>query len=45
MIKARTNGKGQQLSYVNNITEQKLLWPVPQAQLDNNPNLTQNSGY
>ncbi len=45
VIKARTNGKGQQLSYVNNLTEQKLLWPVPQAQMDNNPNLTQNSGY
>ena len=45
VIKSRTNGKGQQLSYVNNLTEQKLLWPVPQAQMDNNPNLTQNSGY
>ena len=45
IIKARTNGQGSQLSYVNNLTEQRLLWPIPQSQLDNNPNLTQNSGY
>ena len=45
VIKARTNGKGNQLSYVNNLTEQRLLWPIPQSQIDNNQNLTQNPGY
>ena len=33
------------LPYVNNITTKDLLWPIPQAELDSNPNLTQNSGY
>jgi len=28
-----------------NVTQNRLLWPVPQAQLDLNPNLTQNPGY
>lgn len=27
------------------ISENDLLWPVPQSQRDNNPNLTQNPGY
>ena len=45
VIKARTNGKGNQLSYVNNLTEQRLLCPIPQSQIDNNQNLTQNPGY
>jgi hypothetical protein len=45
VIKARTDGKGNKLGYVNNLTEQRLLWPVPQSQLDKNPNLTQNPGY
>jgi hypothetical protein len=45
VIKARTDGKGNKLGYVNNLTEQRLLWPVPQSQLDKNPNLTQNTGY
>ncbi len=45
VIKARTDGKGKQLSYVNNLTEQRLIWPIPQSQRDNNPNLTQNAGY
>ncbi len=45
VIKARTNGKGNQLSYVNNLTEQRLLWPIPQSQIDNNQNLTQNTSY
>ncbi len=28
-----------------NLTEQRLLWPIPQAELDKNPNLTQNPGF
>lgn len=33
------------MPYVGNLTENDLLWPVPQSVLDNNPNLTQNQGY
>lgn len=33
------------MPYVNNITTKDLLWPIPQAELDSNPNLTQNTGY
>ena len=28
-----------------NLTENRLLWPIPQAELDKNQNLTQNAGY
>jgi len=28
-----------------NVTEQRLLWPIPQAELDRNTNLTQNPGF
>ena len=28
-----------------NLTPTKLLWPVPQSQIDLNPNLSQNPGY
>ena len=27
------------------LTESRLLWPIPQAELDKNQNLTQNAGY
>ncbi len=33
------------MPYVTNLTANDLLWPIPQAVLDNNPNLTQNPGY
>lgn len=45
ILKNRKDGNGNILSFANNITEQKLLWPIPQTQRDNNPNLTQNPGY
>ena len=45
IIKNRKDASGNPLSYAANITEQKLLWPIPQSQIDNNPNLTQNAGY
>lgn len=45
ILKNRKNGSGTVLSYASNINEQRLLWPIPQAQIDNNPNLTQNPGY
>jgi starch-binding outer membrane protein, SusD/RagB family len=33
------------MPYVGNITNNDLVWPIPQAVLDNNTNLTQNPGY
>ena len=45
IIKNRKDGNGNPLGYAANITEQRLLWPIPQSQLDNNSNLTQNPGY
>ena len=45
IIKARKDQNGNPLGYAANITQEKLLWPIPQAQRDNNPNLTQNPGY
>lgn len=33
------------MPYVSNLTTNDLLWPIPQAVLDNNPNLSQNPGY
>lgn len=33
------------MPYVNNITTKDLVLPVPQSELDSNPNLTQNPGY
>ncbi|WP_262696773.1 RagB/SusD family nutrient uptake outer membrane protein [Chryseobacterium sp. 3008163] len=33
------------MPYVNNLNQNRLLWPIPQTQLDNNPNLIQNPGY
>lgn len=34
---------GSSLGYV--VTESKLLWPIPQSEIDNNDELTQNEGY
>lgn len=45
ILKNRKDGNGNILSFVSNLTEQKLIWPIPQTQIDNNPNLTQNPGY
>jgi len=33
------------MPYVNNISVNDLVWPIPQAEIDNNSNLTQNPGY
>lgn len=38
-----TDGAGNSLGY--QLTEQKLLWPVPQEERDKNTQLTQNAGY
>lgn len=45
ILKNRKDGNGNILSFTSNLTEQKLLWPIPQKQRDNNSNLTQNPGY
>ncbi len=45
IIKSRRDGNGNILSFTSNLTPERLLWPIPQTQIDNNPNLTQNSGY
>lgn len=34
---------GNPIGYV--LTPERLLWPIPQAELDKNANLTQNAGY
>ncbi|HEU4790757.1 MAG TPA: RagB/SusD family nutrient uptake outer membrane protein [Flavobacterium sp.] len=36
---------GNILPYASNLNQNRLLWPIPQSQRDNNPNLTQNPGY
>lgn len=43
VINALKNGSGQSLGY--NLTESKLVWPIPQAERDKNTKLTQNNGY
>jgi hypothetical protein len=43
VMEAVTDGKGVSLGY--HLTEKKLLWPIPQSEMDQNPNLTQNEGY
>lgn len=45
-IEVMSNAKGPdgvKLGY--NVTPAKLVWPIPQAELDKNTNLTQNEGY
>ncbi|PQA92553.1 Starch-binding associating with outer membrane [Chryseobacterium piscicola] len=45
ILSQQKNAQGNLLPYVNNLNQNRLLWPIPQTQLDNNPNLTQNPGY
>lgn len=40
-LNARDSGRKS----INKFTENSLLMPVPQTQIDSNPNLTQNNGY
>ncbi len=45
-IEVMNNAKGvggEPLGY--NLTPNRLVWPIPQAELDKNTNLTQNEGY
>lgn len=40
------NAKGPDgISLGYNLTDNKLFWPIPQAELDKNSNLIQNEGY
>ena len=34
-----------QNTYASRLSENKLIWPIPQSELDLNVNLTQNPGY
>jgi len=43
VINAQTDGNGANLGY--NVTNEKLIWPIPQSERDKNKNLTQNTGY
>lgn len=43
VMNAAVGVNGQPLGY--NLTENRLLWPIPQAELDKNTKLTQNPGY
>lgn len=45
VLSQQKDGKGTVLPSAANINEAKLLWPIPQNQLDKNQNLTQNPGY
>jgi predicted HNH restriction endonuclease len=43
VINSTKGATGQLLGY--QLTENRLLWPIPQAEMDKNLNLVQNSGY
>jgi hypothetical protein len=43
VINNAVDGTGQKIGY--NLTTDRLLWPVPQAELDRNTSLVQNPGY
>ncbi|WP_143307596.1 RagB/SusD family nutrient uptake outer membrane protein [Chitinophaga vietnamensis] len=43
VMQAVKDGNGNNLGY--KLNENKLLWPVPQGEMDLNPSLTQNPGY
>ena len=45
ILSQQKDGNGVILPYAGNINQNRLLWPIPQGQRDNNQNLTQNSGY
>ncbi|SDI34861.1 RagB/SusD family nutrient uptake outer membrane protein [Chryseobacterium jejuense] len=45
VLSQQKDGNGNILPYAGNINQNRLLWPIPQGQRDNNQNLTQNPGY
>ncbi|MCE1201205.1 MAG: RagB/SusD family nutrient uptake outer membrane protein [Bacteroidia bacterium] len=45
-IEVMNNVRGPNNAPLNyNVTQNKLLWPIPQREIDNNTKLTQNPGY
>lgn len=45
ILSQQKDGNGNVLPYAASINPNRLLWPIPQGQRDNNQNLTQNQGY
>lgn len=45
ILSQQKDGNGNILPYAGNLNTNRLLWPIPQGQRDNNQNLTQNPGY
>lgn len=45
ILSQQKDGNGNILPYAASINQNRLLWPIPQGQRDNNQNLTQNPGY
>ena len=45
ILSQQKDGNGNILPYAGNLNPNRLLWPIPQGQRDNNQNLTQNPGY
>lgn len=43
VMNSATDGNGNSLGY--QLTEEKLVWPIPQSERDKNTKLTQNPGY
>lgn len=43
VVNALKDANGNNLGY--NLTDDKLIWPIPQAERDKNTKLTQNTGY
>ena len=43
IMSGQKDGNGNLLDY--NINENKFLFPIPQTEIDNNPNISQNPGY
>ena len=43
VMSATIGADGNPIGYA--LTTERLLWPIPQAELDKNANLTQNAGY
>lgn len=45
LLSQQNDGNGNVLPYATNISQDRLLWPIPQDKLDANALLTQNPGY
>ncbi len=45
ILSKQKDGNGNVIAYTQNLTQDRLLWPVPQQQMDKNKNLIQNPGY